>query len=482
MALPAGPKPDLSGAYLPPLMPGPEFARQYHGAPLSWQEPVLERYTADERPRVAYVQVPRKNGKSWVGAALAIDEMVQRGGQVFLISDSERNLKSALFFELCSMVRNSPLLQKMIHTYKDRLECPASGGGVYLRPNNLSASQSINPDLVIFDEVHMQKSDEIWNGMILAGDAAERGLVFGITTPGYDVTGMAHELYEQVRAGTLDGVIHEAADPKVDLTDEDAVVAQLRIANPVLADRPEMLDRFLAQIGLRPGAGRISEHDFRRFRLGLWTTGGSAWLPYGAWTARKSSNTFEWTSGTWIGFDGSHSGDSSALVAVNPAGQLCVLGLWERPSKLEGKAAEKWRVPRADVDRAITAAMERDCEPCLVADPPYWRTELQEWEMRWRGRVFEFPTSSTARMAPACTTFFSAVMEARIQDCTPPGRFQTAMNEHLMNATVKATPNGTVIVKDREWSPRKIDLAVAAVIAASHALRPAEPEREIIVL
>lgn len=476
MAIKAGPKPDLSGAYLPTGLPGSQFAEETHGAPYTWQRPILDRYTADQRPRVAYVQVPRKNGKSWLGAALAIDEMCQRGGQVFLISDSERNLKSALFFELCTLVRQSPVLRNAVHVYKDHLECPSTGGGVYLRPNNLSASQSINPDLVIFDEVHMQRSDEIWNGMILAGDAAERGLVFGITTPGYDVTGMAHDLYEQVRAGALDGIVHEAADAKVDLADERAVEAQLRIANPVLEDRPEMLPRFVEQIG------RISEHDFRRFRLGLWTAGGTAWLPYGAWTARRSENPFEWTEGTWVGFDGSHSGDSSALVAVNPAGQLTVCGLWERPSKLTGKAADTWRVPRADVQRAVAEAMERPCRPNLVADPPYWRTELQEWELRWPRRVFEFPTSSPARMAPACTTFFSAVMEGRIHDCSPDGVFRDRMNSHLANATTKNTPNGIVIVKATEWSPRKIDLAVAAVIAASHALVAQAPERDIFVL
>lgn len=476
MALPAGPKPDKSQALFERDMPGSEWAELMHGAPYTWQRPILDRYTADDRPRVAYVQVPRKNGKSWLGAALALDEMCQRGGQVFLISDSERNLKSALFFELRTLVQKSPRLSAIVHIYKDRLECEASGGAISLRPNNLSASQSINPDLVIFDEVHMQRSDEIWNGMVLAGDASPRGLVFGITTPGYDVTGMAHDLYEQVRAGQLDGVVHEAPDGKVDLADLDAVTAQLLLANPVLEDRPEMLERFVEQIG------RISEHDFRRFRLGLWTTGGSAWLPYGAWTARRSTNTFEWTPGTWVGFDGSHSGDSSALVAVNPAGQLTVLGLWEKPSKLTGRQADEWRVPRADVERAVQAAMSQPCRPCLIADPPYWRTELQNWELKWPKRVFEFPTSSTARMAPACTTFYSAVMEGRIHDCTPPGRFHSALNEHLMNASTKSTPNGTVIVKQSDWSPRKIDLAVASVIAASQALVAQRPERKIVVL
>src|SRR3546814_4410950 len=103
--------------------------------------------------------------------------------------------------------------------------------------------------------------------------------------------------------------------------------------------------------------------------------------------------------------------------------------------------------------------MDQPCRPSLVADPPYWRTELQQWEANWPKRVFEFPTSSNARMAPACTTFYSAVMEGRVHDCTPAGRFREALSQHLANATTKVTPNGTVIVKESGWSPRKIGRA-----------------------
>src|SRR3546814_14464261 len=89
----------------------------------------------------------------------------------------------------------------------------------------------------------------------------------------------------------------------------------------------------------------------------------------------SSDLPFEWVPGTWVGFDGSHSGDSSALVAVNPGGQLCVLGLWEKPTRLAGRVSDEWRVPRTDVERAVSAAMDQPCRPSLVADPPYCRTE-----------------------------------------------------------------------------------------------------------
>jgi phage terminase large subunit-like protein len=58
---------------------------------------------------------------------------------------------------------------------------------------------------------------------------------------------------------------------------------------------------------------------------------------------------------------------------------------------------------------------------------------------------------------------------------------RAVLASHLSNCATKATPFGTVITKQREWSPKKIDAAIAAVVAASQALL-AKPERAIVVL
>lgn len=455
MALKAGPKGELYGA-LPQGLDGAEFARVTQGPLYRWQAPIVNDLTADSRPRVAYVQVPRKNGKSRLGAAVAIDEMCQRGGQVFLIADSERNLKSALFFELTTLVRTSPILSETVHLFKDHLECPSTGGGVYLRPNNLSASQSINPDLVVFDEVHMQKSDQIWNGMVLAGAASDRALVLGITTPGYDVTSMAHGLYQQVRAGTdpsLYGVIYEPTTADAPWDDREA----LWQANPVLLDRPELEQIFISE------QTKIPEHDYRRFRLGQWTATASAWLPYGAWDACRHPTLSvgeKPAAGTrvWLGFDGSYSGDSTALVGVTEDGYVWVEGVWENPGR------PGWRVPRDEVNDAVTIAMGRYKVVELLCDPPYWSREISEWTSRWPRQVLEFPTFSRTRMAPACTSFYSAVMEGRITHDGDP-----RMARHIANAVVKASPQGDYITKADKDSPAKIDLAIAGIIAYSRA-------------
>lgn len=450
MALPAGPKNrDVQHAAIPRDLDPLAFAAWWGGKPYTWQIPIIERYCAQQRPGVAYVQVPRKNGKSFAAACVAIDEMVRMGGQVFLIADSERNLKSALFFELCRQVRESPQLSACVLTYKDHLECPGSGGGIYLRPNNLSASQSINPDLVVFDEVHMQKTDSIWHGMMLAGDAASRPLLFGITTPGYEQVSLAHDLYQGVKAGTIDGFIHEAADPACPL-DVDGPILE---ANPILEDRPELLERF------RYDPAKISEHDHRRFRLGQWTTTARGWLPYGALAALQKPSDYAQGQRLWVGFDGSYSGDSTALVGCNAEGHVKVLGCWENPGR------RGWRVPREEVKARVLQVMA-DYDATLYPDPPYWAAEIAEWDSMWPGRVIEFPTFSPARMAPACSSFEHAVLDSRI---THDG--DRRLLGHVANCVIKDTPGGVVITKADKDSPAKIDLAVAAVIAVHHAIQ-----------
>lgn len=179
---------------------------------------------------------------------------------------------------------------------------------------------------------------------------------------------------------------------------------------------------------------------------------------------------------------GPYSGDSTALVAVNDLGQILVLGVWEKPAGEGGRKADTWRVPRDEVNAAVHAAFARFNVAMMLADPPYWQTEIEAWRRAYPKRVVDFPTGVSARMAPACTGFYTAVMEGRLTDCTPPGALKDALAAHLANCATKPTPHGTVITKQKEWSPKKIDLAIATVVAASVALVPATPRRQVFVL
>jgi phage terminase large subunit-like protein len=417
-----------------------------------------------DRPRAAYVQVPRKNGKTREAAVLAlIEACLGQRRHIYAISDSERNLNSVLMRELRDLIGGSEYLRDSVHIYVSHIEVPETGSFIETRPNNFKASQGINPHLVLFDEVHLQKSDEVWSGMQMAGAAREDALLFGITTPGYDVTSHAHSLYQAVKAGdpTLYGKIYES-DPSAALDDR----SNWRAANPCY-DRPGFAD------AMEFDFKRLPEHEFRRFRLGQWTATESAWLPYGKWDSLAAKGYTEPPDGTrvWLGFDGSYSGDSTALVGVTDEHHIFVVGCWENPGRKD------WRVPREEVEAKVMEAMDRWRVVELACDPPYWGREIAEWNARWGDKVIEFPTFSRARMAPACTTFYSAVMDSKLTHDGDP-----RLARHLANCVVKPSPQGDYVTKVDKDSPAKIDLAVASIIAYSRASVSIDKPRSSLVV
>src|SRR6185295_8354225 len=110
-------------------------------------------------------------------------------------------LNSVLVRELRDLVGGSEYLRDSIHVFKNHIEVPETGSFCETRPNNFRASQGVNPHLVVVDEVHLQRDDQLWSGFQMAGAARADALLFGITTPGYDLTSMAHGLYTAVKAG-----------------------------------------------------------------------------------------------------------------------------------------------------------------------------------------------------------------------------------------------------------------------------------------
>ncbi|WP_460357175.1 terminase large subunit domain-containing protein [Mycobacterium sp. ZZG] len=466
MALTAGPK-TRNPQPLPPVGRKGAVSWIEHATKqkcYGWQRDVLRDLTAPTRPRVAYIQVARKNGKTRLAAKLALAEACMKPQRhIYAIADSERNLNSALIREIRDLIGGSEFLRDSIHIYKDHLEVPETGSFIETRPNNFSASQSINPHLVIFDEIHLQKNDQVWSGMQMAGAARPDALLFGITTPGYNLTSLAHSLYQSVRVGdpTLYGRTYEA-DPASPIDDRDS----WKIANPC-HDRPGFMD------ALEFDFSRLPEHEFRRYRLGQWTATETAWLPYGKWDA-LAVPLAEPPDGVpvWLGFDGSYSGDSTALVGCTNEGHLFVVGCWENPGRKD------WRVPRDDVNQTVAEAMMRWNVRELACDPPYWQREIAEWSAAWPDRVVEVPTYSRARMASACTAFYTGVMDGRITHDGDP-----RLARHVSNCVIKPSPMGDYVTKADKDSPAKIDLAIAAVLAYSRAsVSVARPRSPLVVL
>lgn len=450
------------------------------GSPLilrPWQHELLghtfaRRPDGRRRHRVALIGEPRKNGKSGLAAGIALEGLFEGAGAEVYSCAGDKEQARIVFGDARRMVENAPDLSAACKVYRDAIEVIGTGSVYRCLSAEAFTKEGLSPTRVLFDELHAQPTDELFNVMALAAGARVDPLLIAITTAGVksDRSGGDSVCYRLFQYGQR-LVAGEEADPAFfmawwgapDHADhrDPAVWAA---ANPAFGD---LIDPEDFEAAVR----RTPEAEFRTKRLNQWVNTASAWLPAGAWDACAGTGGVPEGAEVCLGFDGSFNGDSTALVVVScPSGDdelphVDVVEAWERPST----AGNEWTVPILDVEAAIRAACRRWNVREIVCDPYRWGRTYQVLEDEGLP-IVEFP-QSPARMIPATTRFFEAVMNRSLTHSGDP-----RLARHLANCVIKTDARGSRLSKDAKASPRKIDLAVSAVMALERAC--AEPERE----
>jgi phage terminase large subunit-like protein len=237
-------------------------------------------------------------------------------------------------------------------------------------------------------------------------------------------------------------------------TDNPFDVEALKLANPATWITKDYLKRQ----GLDP---ELTDAQVLQLHGCVWASSEATWVSPDAWMD-SLDRTRQLQDGEKIvlGFDGSYKRDATALIACTLDGFISPIAIWERP---EG-ADPDWKIPRIDVDDTIQIAMEKYKVVELAADPPGWASEIERWQEMYGDVVLSFPTNDRKRMAAACDRFRAGTLEKTL---THSGNH--VLTRHIGFAQAKETPFGIVITKDHVDSPRKIDAAVAAVIAYDRA-------------
>ena len=254
---------------------------------------VLERYPDDhEEPskagRLRYKQVvismPRKNGKSLIGALFALYGMLlhEPAPEVVSVAASADQAK-IVYRRLKHQVDSSELLGHFFtRSTEHRGLYTKDEQGVYkVIAAKAATAQGLHPSLVIFDELHVANSD-IWTAMALGSATRPDGMILGITTAGDDTSDLLKNLYER-GARAIDGAedlerfgfFCWEAPKGCALDDEESI----RMANPQLASGILSWDSVKNELATMP------EADARRYRLNQFVSSMNAWLPVGAWTA-----------------------------------------------------------------------------------------------------------------------------------------------------------------------------------------------------
>lgn len=421
-----------------------------------WQRQIVKAMLppTGRRPRQGLVSMPRGNGKSGLAAVLALYGLLadeEPGAQVITVASDERQAR-LVFSAARRMVELDERLAERVQVFSDRLHVPHTDSDMLPLPAEPGALQGFDPSLVIVDELHVV-TEPVWDAMALAAGKREQSLTLAISTPADRTDSVMWRLVEHGRRNPDDRsfrLVEYAAPEGCALDDREA----WKIANPALGD-------FLHEDAVAATLKTTREPAFRRYRLGQWTGRADQWLPWGAWETRADPDRGMPPEGERVvlAFDGSASGDSTALMGCTLDGYVFPVALWEAPED-----NPRWRVPRHEVTSMIDSAMSRWDVVELAADPWGWRSELEEWQAAHGASVVEWNTAYVKRMAPATDRFFAAVMNEQL---THDGDPDTA--RHVANCIAKSTSMGDVITKDRRGSPRKIDAAVAGIVAYDRA-------------
>ena len=438
-----------------------------------WQEQLLdEMFVLDENGlfsrRTCYFGLARKNGKSALMTGLGLWFLFNGddGGEVYSCA-AEKEQARITFGDARKIIEREPELASMCNIYRDVIEVPSTGSIWRVLSAEAYSKEGLNASAVLFDEVHALPNRELWDVMQLSMASRRQPMMLATTTCGVksDSTGhdsTAYQLYqygEKVASG-------EIVDPSFYMAwwqapaDSDHRLEETWMqANPGYGDLNSKAD-FESMVKRTP------EAEFRTKRCNQWVSSQNAWLPSGLWNTLRADVDVSLDADVVLGVDGSFSGDATVIVAVTiPKSKE------EKPHVFLVKAWEKqptdqddWRVDTLDVERTIMDFCQKYRNTREIAFDPFRWQRTMAVLMESGLPVVEWPSTSVRRMIPATQKVFDAVTEGTLTHDGNP-----VLARHLDNCMLKIDNMGARIVKESRASSRRIDAAVAFVIAYDRA-------------
>jgi len=362
----------------------------------------------------------------------------------------------------------------MCNIYRDVIEVPSTGSIWRVLSAEAYSKEGLNASAVIFDEVHALQDRAMWDVMQLSMASRRQPIMLATTTCGVksDSTGQdstAYQLYgygQKVSRGEINDPSFYMAWWEAPLDADHREESTWVAANPAYGDLNSKED-FASMVKRTP------ESEFRTKRCNQWVSSQNAWLPAGVWETLQADIKVDEVEDIILGVDGSFSGDTTAIVGVTiPKNQQ------DKPHVFLVKAWEKqptdnteWRVDTLEVEETIKMFCQKYRNVKEIAfDPFRWQRSmavLQDLGLP----IVEWPSTSPRRMIPACQKVFDSVTEATLTHDGNP-----LLARHLDNCMLKIDSMGARIVKESRNSNRKIDAAVAFVIAYDRATSKLETD------
>jgi len=279
----------------------PLFLKHYQGPKagepfelLEWQRCVIrdifgwKRDDGTRKYRTAYIEVPRKNGKSFFCAGIALYLLIadgEHGGQIYSAATTRE--QAALVYQMAAAcVRADEDLRQCVKIRDSvkRMMHPKSESFYRAIAADAAGSHGFNAHGIIFDELHAQPTRELWDVLQTSTGARRQPLTVAITTAGHDRNSICYELHNYAMSiinemhvdDSFYPVIFGAA-PHEDWTDETVWAT----ANPSLGQAISI--DYLRTEAEKAKTNPAYENTFRNLHLNQWTEQQKRIIPMHKW-------------------------------------------------------------------------------------------------------------------------------------------------------------------------------------------------------
>ena len=231
---------------------------------------------------MAYLEVPKKAGKSEWAAGIALMVLVlatDPGCQVYGVAAATRQAMN-VYRAACKMVEQSPILSARLRVLRGtnrivKRNDPDSFYAAVAADGDMG--DGVNPACVIADEVHRYKTRkqlENWDVLVNGGFTRRQTLTIAITTAGVQsespIGWRMHEKTRKIQEGIVSDPAFYGRIYAADKTDDPALPATWIKANPSLKENGGFLDIDKVR---QKYVTAIAEGDltsFKRYFLNIW--------------------------------------------------------------------------------------------------------------------------------------------------------------------------------------------------------------------
>ena len=467
---------------------------------MPWQEQIIRdifgTLKADGKRQftTAYIEIPKKNGKSELAAAVALYLLFGDGEaspEVYGAA-ADRAQASIVMDVAARMTKMTPALSKRskILTANKKIICNSNNGFYQVLSAEVGTKHGLNVSGLVLDEVHAQPNRKLYDVLTKgSGDAREQPLYFLITTAGNDQNSICWELHQKA-LDILEGrkidptfypVIYGASESE-DWTDPKV----WEKANPSLGETITMDKVVAACESAKQNPGE--ENAFRQLRLNQWVKQSVRWMPMDKWDACNFPVDEDELEGRvcYGGLDLSSTTDITAFVLVFPPNdeddKYVVLpyfwipednlelrvrrdhvpyDVWERKGVLQ--TTEGNVVHYGYIEKFIESLGERYNIREIAFDR--WGAVQMVQNLEGMGFTVVPFGQGFKDMSPPTKELMKLVLEKKIAHGGHP-----VLRWNMDNIFIRTDPAGN-IKADKEKSTEKIDGAIATIMALDRAIR-----------